>query len=118
RLSRFDEATTAYEKAQALGANDPGVFSGLGQIKYGQRQYEQAIPLLTRAIEADMRNSLLYGQLASAQLHTGRNEEAIKVMRRPLPRASRRARIHAASLTSISLADTRGSDRKTKRSRR
>src|SRR5262245_57330053 len=78
RLSRFDEATTAYEKAQALGANDPGVFSGLGQIKYGQRQYEQAIPLLTRAIEAGMRNSLLYGQLASAQLHTGRNEEAIK----------------------------------------
>ncbi len=25
-----------------------------------------------------MRNSLVYGQLASAQLHTGRNEEAIK----------------------------------------
>src|SRR5262249_33356469 len=78
RLNRFDEATAAYEKARALGANDPGVFSGLGQIKYGQRQYEQAIPLLTRAIEAGMRNSLLYGQLASAQLHTGRNQEAIK----------------------------------------
>ena len=78
QLRRFDEATAAYEKAQALGANDPGIFSGLGQIKYGQRQYEQAIPLLTRAIEAGMRNSFLYGQLASAQLHAGRNEEAIK----------------------------------------
>jgi dienelactone hydrolase len=78
QLRRFDEAAAAYEKALALGANDPGVFSGLGQIKYGQRQYEQAIPLLTRAIEAGMRNSLLYGQLASAQLHTGRNEEGVK----------------------------------------
>jgi tetratricopeptide (TPR) repeat protein len=78
QLRRFDEAAAAYEKAQALGANDPGVFSGLGQVKYGQRQYEQAIPLLTRAIEAGMRNSFLYGQLASAQLHAGRNEEAIK----------------------------------------
>jgi len=78
QLRRFDEATAAYERALALGANDPGIFSGLGQIKYGQRQYEQAIPLLTRAIEAGMRNSFLYGQLASAQLHAGRNEEAIK----------------------------------------
>ncbi len=78
QLRRFDEATAAYEKALALGSNDPGVFSGLGQIKYGQRQYEQAIPLLTRAIEAGMRNSLMYGQLASSQLHIGRNEEGVK----------------------------------------
>lgn len=78
QLRRFDEAAAAYEKAQALGSNDPGIFSGLGQIKYGQQQYEQAIPLLTRAIEAGMRNSQLYGQLASSQLHAGRNEEAIK----------------------------------------
>jgi tetratricopeptide (TPR) repeat protein len=78
QLRRFDEAAAAYEKALALGANDPGVFSGLGQIKFDQRQYEQAIPLLTRAIEGGMRNSFLYGRLASAQLHAGRNEEAVK----------------------------------------
>jgi len=78
QLRRFDEAAAAYEKALALGSNDSGIFAGLGQIKYGQLQYEQAIPLLTRAIEAGMRNSMLYGQLASSQLHTGRNEEAIK----------------------------------------
>lgn len=78
RLRRFDEATVALEKARALGSNDPGIFSGLGQIKYAQRQYEQAIPLLTRAIEAGMRNSQMYGQLASSQLHTGRNEEAVQ----------------------------------------
>jgi Tfp pilus assembly protein PilF len=78
RLRRFDEATVVLEKARALGSNDPGIFSGLGQIKYAQRQYEQAIPLLTRAIEAGMRNSQMYGQLASSQLHTGRNEEAVQ----------------------------------------
>src|SRR5262245_51376971 len=32
QLRRFDEAAAAYEKAQALGANGPGVFSGLGQV--------------------------------------------------------------------------------------
>jgi tetratricopeptide (TPR) repeat protein len=78
QLRRFDEATAAYEKAQTLGSNDPGIFAGLGQIKLGQRQYEQAIPLLTRAIEAGMRNSLTYGQLAYAQIHAGHNAAAIK----------------------------------------
>ncbi|HEY9431935.1 MAG TPA: hypothetical protein VI260_10795 [Blastocatellia bacterium] len=78
QLRRFDEGAAAYEKALSLGSNDLGVFSGLGQIKFGQRQYEQAIPLLTRAIEGGMRNGFLYGQLASAQLHAGRNEEAVK----------------------------------------
>jgi tetratricopeptide (TPR) repeat protein len=78
QLRRFDEATTAYEKALSLGANDPGIYGGLGQIKYGQRQFEQAIPLLSRAIEGGMRNSLNYYQLATAQLHIGRNEEALK----------------------------------------
>ncbi len=78
----FDPATGGFAETGSMttprGANDPGVFSGLGQIKFSQRQYEQAIPLLTRAIEAGMRNSLLYGQLASSQLHIGRNEEAVK----------------------------------------
>lgn len=78
QLRRFDDASAAYEKALALGSTDPGIFSGLGQIKFGQRQYEQAIPWLTRAIEAGMRNSLMYGQLASSQLHIGRNEEAVQ----------------------------------------
>jgi tetratricopeptide (TPR) repeat protein len=43
-----------------------------------QRQYEQAIPYLTRALEAGMRNSFIYSQLALSQLQTGRNEEALK----------------------------------------
>ncbi|MEW6212635.1 MAG: tetratricopeptide repeat protein [Acidobacteriota bacterium] len=79
QLRRFDEAVAAYEKAMAMGANDPGIFVGLGQIRYTQRQFEQAIPLLTRAIEAGARNSLMYGQLATSFLHTGRYEEGLKM---------------------------------------
>jgi tetratricopeptide (TPR) repeat protein len=78
QLRRYDEATAAYEKAQALGAQEPGIDAGLGQIKFSQRQFAQAIPLLTRAIEAGMRNSLLYSQLASSQLHAGRYEEGLQ----------------------------------------
>ena len=78
QLRRYDEAVTAYEKAQSLGSTEPAIFSGLGQIKFGLRQFDQAIPHLTRAIEAGMQNSFIYGQLASSQLHIGKNEEAIK----------------------------------------
>ncbi len=77
QLRRYDEAAAAYEKAQSLGANDPGLLAGLGQIKFSQQKFEQAIPLLRSAIEGGMRNSLVYGQLASALLHAGHNEEAI-----------------------------------------
>ncbi len=52
QLRRFEEATTAYEKAMALGANDGGVLRGLGQAKFNQRQLEQAISFFSRAIEA------------------------------------------------------------------
>lgn len=78
QLRRFDEAAAAFEKAQALGSHDPGISAGLGQIKFGQKRYEEAIPLLSRALEAGLRNSLLYGQLASAQLHAGRNADAVQ----------------------------------------
>lgn len=77
-LRRFEEAEAAYQKAQALGANDPGFLFSYGQLKYNQRQYEQAIPYLTRAIEGGARHSQAYGNLAASQLHVGRNEEAIK----------------------------------------
>ncbi|MFN8003649.1 MAG: tetratricopeptide repeat protein [Acidobacteriota bacterium] len=77
QLRRYDEAAAAYEKAQSLGANDPGLLAGLGQIKFSQQKFEQAIPLLRGAIEGGMRNSLVYGQLASALLHAGHNEDAI-----------------------------------------
>jgi tetratricopeptide (TPR) repeat protein len=78
QLRRFDEATVALEKALTLDPNAIGAYDALGQIKFAQRQYDQAAKYLTRVIEAGVGNGFLYGQLASAQLHGGRNEEAVK----------------------------------------
>lgn len=78
QLNRLDDATAAYEKARSLDPNNPGIFSNLGQIKFRQRQYEQAIPLFTRAIDAGMRNSFMYGQLGSAQMHAGHYAEGVQ----------------------------------------
>ncbi len=78
QLRRFDEATAVLEKALALDPNSIGAYDALGQIKFAQRQFDQAAKYLTRVVEAGVGNSFLYGQLASAQLHTGRNEEAVK----------------------------------------
>ncbi len=78
QLRRFDEATVALEKALTLDPNAIGAYDVLGQIKFAERQFEQAAKYLARVAEAGVGNSFLYGQLASAQLHSGRNEEAVK----------------------------------------
>jgi len=78
QLRRTDEAAAAYEKALALGSNHPGVLAGMGQIRLGRQQWAEAEQLLSRAVDGGMRNSQVYGQLAYAQLHQGKNEEAVK----------------------------------------
>ncbi|MEW6129425.1 MAG: tetratricopeptide repeat protein [Acidobacteriota bacterium] len=78
QLRRFDEAIIALEKALTLDPTTTFAYSTLGQIKIAQQKYQQAAQYLTRAIDAGQRNSLIYGQLAWAQLHSGRNEEAVK----------------------------------------
>ena len=77
-LHRTDEAAAAHEKALALGANEPGVFVGMGMSRLAQKQYRQAAEWLTRAIEAGAGNSQVYGQLGMAQLLEGRDEEGVK----------------------------------------
>lgn len=77
-LRKFDESAAAYETAAKLQPQHPGLPAGLGQVRFAQRRYDEAIPLLTKAIDNGWRNSLVYGQLAFAQLSTGKNEEAIR----------------------------------------
>lgn len=78
RLQRFDESFAAFEKASRLDANNPAISAGMGQVRFAQKRYEDAAPLLAKAIENGFRNSQLYGQLAYSQLALNRNEEAIK----------------------------------------
>lgn len=78
QLRQSDEAAAAFERALSLGSTHPGVYAGLGQIKLAKQQWQDAERMLSRAIETGMRNSLTFGQLGFAQLHLGRNEDAVK----------------------------------------
>ena len=77
-LRKFDEASAAYETAQRLAPQHPAIPAGLGQVRFSQRRYADAIPLLSKAIDNGWRNSLVYGQLAYSQMSIGSNEEAIR----------------------------------------
>lgn len=75
---RYEESTAAYEKAQALGASDPGFYNGLGQVRLSQKRWAEAEELFEKAIAGGARNSLVYGQLGWAQLNLNRNQEAVR----------------------------------------
>ena len=77
-LRKFDEAAAAYEAALKLAPQHPAIPAGLGQVRFSQRRYDEAIPLLARAVDNGWRNSLVYGQLAYSQLSMGKNDEAIR----------------------------------------
>ena len=78
QINRFDEAGAAYEKALQLGANDAGMYIGLGLLRYYQKRWEDAVKFLSKAIELGAQSSLTYGQLAYSQMNLNRNEDAIK----------------------------------------
>jgi pentatricopeptide repeat protein len=78
RLGRFDEAGANLEKALKISPSNVFALSGLGQVRFGQRRYDDAAANLEKAIAGGFRNSMLYGQLAFAQLALQRNAEAIK----------------------------------------
>ncbi len=78
QLRRFDEAGAAYEKAIQFGANDAGIYNGLGQLRYFQKRWEDAVKFLSKAVELDARSSLTFGQLAYSQMNLNRNEDALK----------------------------------------
>lgn len=77
-LRKYDEAAAAFEAAQRIAPDHPAIPAGLGQVRFAQRRYGDAIPLLSKAIDNGFRNSLVYGQLAFSQMSVNRNEEAIR----------------------------------------
>jgi len=77
-LRKYDEAAAAFVSAQKIEPEHQAIPAGLGQVRFAQRRYEDAIPLLSKAIENGFRNSLIYGQLAFSQMSVNRNEEAIR----------------------------------------
>lgn len=78
QLRRTDEAAAVLEKALAIDPENIRAHGGLGQIRSGQRRYDDAVRHLTKAVRGGFRNSLIYGQLAFAQMALKQNAEAIK----------------------------------------
>jgi dienelactone hydrolase len=81
-LQRFPGADSAYQQALRLGVQTPGLYLGLGQLRMGTRQWDQAAEYLTRAIDLGARHSLAYGQLAYTEMHRGRYAEAVTAYER------------------------------------
>ena len=75
---RYDESVAAFEKAKALDPNSPQSYAGIGQIRFTQRRYQDAVDNLSIAIGKGFRAPILYGQLAFSQMAIGQNEEAIR----------------------------------------
>jgi tetratricopeptide (TPR) repeat protein len=75
---KLPEAYTAFETASKLDPRNVAAQAGLGQVRFTERKYVEAEPLLANAIERGFRNPVIYGQLAYAQLAANKNEEAIK----------------------------------------
>lgn len=78
QLRRTDEAVAAFERALSLKPDDMRAHGGLGQLRLTQQKYDEAARHLSRAIELGFRNSLMYGQLAYAQLALNQNEAALR----------------------------------------
>jgi tetratricopeptide (TPR) repeat protein len=78
QLQRFAAADSAYHRAWLLDSTHPGLLSSMGQMRIGQQRWAEGADLLQRAIAGGVEHSMIYGQLAWAQLHLGRNAEAVR----------------------------------------
>ncbi|MDY7109895.1 MAG: tetratricopeptide repeat protein [Planctomycetota bacterium] len=84
RLGRLDDALLEYGRADALGAEDPGVLRSTGEILLRQQKFAAAEMVLERAAERAPDDARIIGLLAGAKQLQGRREEAIDEYRRAL----------------------------------
>ena len=75
---KFAEAYSAFETALKLEPKRADAKAGMGQIRFAEKKYTEAEPLLADALSGGFRSPMLYGQLAYSQLAANKNEEAIK----------------------------------------
>jgi len=78
RLSRFDEAGKAFEKAQSLGVAQRTIWFNMGQLRAAENKYDEAAQFFNQAISAGLQESFVYTQLAYMQLRGGHNLEGVQ----------------------------------------
>lgn len=74
---KFADAFTAFERAAKLDPQNAAIPAGMGQIKFSQRKFAEALPFLETAVTKGFRTPLIYGQLAYSQLAANKNQEAL-----------------------------------------
>ena len=82
--SQMDEANRLLIEAQRAYPQDPAVLTGLGLLALRQRKTADALPLFTKALEADPSYAPYQVNLATAMKEAGRTDEAIALLRRAI----------------------------------
>src|SRR4029453_3378380 len=81
---RFDEAEPIYRQMLARDANDPRALHLLGVLLSQRGDKEQAVRLITRAIEIQPRAAEYHANLGLVFLEQGRPEPAVLSCRRAI----------------------------------
>lgn len=81
-MKDHDHAIATYRKACQLFPNEPRVFFDLGGCYGGEKEWELAIPALTRAVELDPENRPFVDKLGWMQARAGRFDESLKTFRK------------------------------------
>jgi predicted TPR repeat methyltransferase len=82
--SRLTDAESSFEAALALAPGRPSVLANLGAARVRLGKYEEALPVLQQATEAEPANADAWGHLGTACAETGRMEDALKAFDRAL----------------------------------
>jgi TolB-like protein/DNA-binding winged helix-turn-helix (wHTH) protein/Tfp pilus assembly protein PilF len=85
-LQTLAQAEAAVQRALALNASDPLDHANLGVVYLGQKQYEQALAEIERAIASNVNLAEIYALLAAALGRIGRVAEAIAMAEQALRR--------------------------------
>jgi tetratricopeptide (TPR) repeat protein len=75
---RLDEARTAIAAGRERDPDDPGILAMAGRIANADRRFDEAIALLTQALQRDQANHETCYELGLAQLGAGRLDAAVR----------------------------------------
>lgn len=75
-LGDLDAAEQALQAGLELAPNDPALVAGLGEVALARQQYQRAVELLSRALEAAPAANRLHYPLAQAYRALGKADEA------------------------------------------
>ncbi len=94
QAGKTDEGMRLLHKAVKAAKQNPNIHLSLAEVLTGQRKFRDAIASYRKAIGLVPDNSLAWGGLAFALLHSGRVIEAIKAFRKALSLDSSHADLH------------------------